>query len=189
MYNINTLFNLLQASAMDTTRKSANCTVSVLRQLAASFYDALLLLAILLIAAALTVPLTQAGMLKPNNPIMSLYYLAISFLYVAGSWIRGGKTLGMHIWHIRLEQQNGQLITWRQAFIRFCASLPAWGLFIFSLIRFAVPKQHQSSIFPDWLLAINPVWLLLLACIWIVFDHWQESWRDKLAGTRLVLNK
>ena len=174
---------------MDTTHKSANSKASVLRQLAASFYDGLLLLAILLIAAALTVPLTQAGIIKPNNPFMSLYYLAISFLYVAGSWVRGGKTLGMHIWHIRLEQHDGQLLTWRQALIRFCTSLPAWGLLIFSLIRLAVPKQHQSNIFPDWLLSINPAWLLLFACIWIVFDHWQDSWRDKLTGTHLVLKK
>ncbi len=169
-----------------TTPQSDKPNASALRQLIAAIYDGLLLIAVLLIAAAITVPLTQAGIIKPDNPLLSLYLFSVCFLFYAWFWVHGGQTLGMHVWHIRLEQNDGSPLTWRQAFMRFICGLPAWTLFIFSLVRLYVPEQFQANFFADWLMAIKPVWLLLLGCVWLVADHWKKSWRDKLTGTHIV---
>ena len=168
-----------------TTPQSDKTHAGALRQLIASIYDGLLLIAVLLIASAITVPLTQAGIISPENPILKLYIFTVCFLFYAWFWVHGGQTLGMHVWHIRLEQNDGRSLTWRQAFIRFISGLPAWAIFICSLIRFYVPEQYQVNFFPGWLMTIKPVWLLL-GCTWVVIDHWKTSWRDKLTGTHIV---
>ncbi len=169
----------------NTTKNNAG----VLRQLISSFYDGLLLLAVLMIAAALTVPLTQAGIIKPGNPLISIYLLLICYLFFAGFWVRGGQTLGMHVWHIRIEQFDGSPVNWKQASIRFFTGLPAWGILVLGLIRRSVPEQIQTTYFADWLMALNPILLLVIACIWLVIDHMENSWRDKLSGTHLIVKK
>jgi len=159
----------------------------VMRQLIASVYDGLLLIAILLIAAALTIPLTQAGIINPNSPILSLYLLTVCFLSNAGFWVHGGQTLGMHVWHIRVVQIDGSAITWRQALIRFVSGLPAWGTLMLGLIRRSVPEHIQTNYFSDWMMSLNPNVLLVIACIWLVIDHWKISWRDKISATRVLM--
>lgn len=160
---------------------------STWRQLISSIYDGLLLFAVLLIAAAITVPLTQAGIIKPNSPLLSLYLLLVCYLFYAWFWVHGGQTLGMHVWHIRIEQYDGQPITWKQSIIRFITGLPAWGIMVISLIRLYVPEKIQVEFFPDWLLTVKPIWLLLIACVWLVFDHCKKSWRDRVSGTHIVM--
>lgn len=174
-------------STTDTETKKTNA--SALRQLISSIYDGLLLLAALLIAFAITIPLTQAGIIKPNSPVLSLYLLTICFLFYAGFWVHGGQTLGMHVWHIRIEQMDGSTITWKQALIRFVTGLPAWGLLVIGLIRSSIPEENQAHYFADWIMALDPVWLLIIACIWLIIDHWEKSWRDKLSGTYMVMKK
>jgi len=175
---------------MNTTKpESGKTNASALRQLISSIYDGLLLVAILLIAAAITVPLTRAGIIEPNSPLLSVYLLSVCFLFYASFWVHGGQTLGMHVWHIRIEQMDGSPISWKQALIRFVTGLPAWGMLILGLIRRSVPEQVQVNYFADWIIALNPALLLIVACVWLVIDHRENSWRDKLSGTHIVMKK
>ncbi|MDH5446081.1 MAG: RDD family protein [Gammaproteobacteria bacterium] len=169
--------------------KNEKINAGVLRQLISSFYDGLLLLAVLLIATALTVPLTQAGLISPDNPLISLYLLLVCFLFFAWFWVHGGQTLGMHVWHIRIEQFDGSLISWKQASIRFLSGLPAWGILVLCLVRFYVPETFQIKFFPAGLISLNPTWLLIIGSIWLVIDHWDVSWRDKISGTHMIVKK
>jgi len=170
-----------------TTNETKKANAGAMRQLISCAYDGLLLIAVLLIASAITIPLTQSGIIKPNSPLLSLYLLCVCFVFYAGFWVHGGQTLGMHVWHIRIEQMDGSAISWKQALIRFITGLPAWSILILSLVRYYVPEKIQSQYFNDWLLNLNPTVLLIIACIWLVVDHWKSSWRDKLSGTRIVL--
>lgn len=190
VYNNTIMFELLQVSKMNESEtKNIKANAGVLRQLISSLYDGLLLLAVLMIAAALTVPLTQAGIIQADNPLISIYLLFVCFFFYAWFWVHGGQTLGMHVWHIRIEQIDGSSVNWKQASIRFLTGLPAWGILVVCLIRFYVPESLQAKHFPGWLVAIEPIWLLLIGGVWLVLDHWDTSWRDKVTGTHIVKSR
>jgi len=94
----------------------------LIRRLIAMSYDAMLLFSFLFFAALLVLPITPDG----SHPLFRLYLLGISFGYFAWPWVRGGQTLGMKAWRIRLEQLDGSRVTWYQAGIRFAVALLAW---------------------------------------------------------------
>jgi len=159
----------------------------VLRQLAAAFYDGLLLIAIVLLASALTVPLTKLGLISRGSPLISIYLFFIIFLSVAWFWTHTGQTLGMRVWHVRVQQANGQLISWKQAAARFLTALPAWILLCLALFLAYVPEDLQPAIFPDWLHNVPTKFLFLAGVIGLTLDHWQNSWRDRLTRTQTVV--
>jgi uncharacterized RDD family membrane protein YckC len=91
-----------------------------LRRLGAMFYDGLLLLALLMMLSYPYVWLT--GGAKPGllvKTLYQLYLLAICFFYYAGFWVRGGQTLGLRTWRMKLTSNIGGPITWALAFKRF----------------------------------------------------------------------
>jgi uncharacterized RDD family membrane protein YckC len=96
--------------------------ISLLRRFVAIFYDTLLLFSILFFAAALAQPIINGKI----NIFFQLYLLLVSFLYFAMSWKRGGQTVGMKAWRIKLQSTNGKLVTWRQVTIRFFVSIISW---------------------------------------------------------------
>lgn len=99
----------------------------LLRRLGALFYDCLLLLAILFFATLALLPL-HGGAFAPHNPAYQAYLLAVAFLFFGGFWTRGGQTLGMRAWKIRLRSADGGAVGWRQAGLRFAAALLSFGL-------------------------------------------------------------
>ena len=96
----------------------------LLRRLGAMAYDTLLLLAILMMLSYPYVWLTSGA--KPGLVVKTLYQLyliAICFLFYGGFWVRGGQTLGMRTWRIKLVRQDGGPITWTIALKRFVSAL------------------------------------------------------------------
>jgi uncharacterized RDD family membrane protein YckC len=103
-----------------------------LRRLGAMFYDSLLLLALLMMLSYPYVWLTGGD--KPGltaRTLYQIYLLAICFFFYAGFWIRGGQTLGLRTWRLKLVRRDGGPITWTLALKRFAAawlSLLCFGL-------------------------------------------------------------
>ncbi|HSD96209.1 MAG TPA: RDD family protein [Sulfuricaulis sp.] len=96
----------------------------LLRRLGAMAYDILLLLALLMMLSYPYVWLT--GGAKPGlfvKTLYQLYLLAICFLFYGGFWVRGGQTLGMRTWRIKLVRSDGGSITWMIALKRFAYAL------------------------------------------------------------------
>jgi uncharacterized RDD family membrane protein YckC len=106
------------------------------RRLAAIFYDGLLLVALWMFAAALVVIPTGTE-IDPGHLFFRIYLLVVSWAYFAICW-RGGQTLGMKAWRIRLIGTE-QPIGWINTLIRFTvalASLVCFGLgFIWSIFH------------------------------------------------------
>ena len=102
------------------------CRPSLLRHLAAMFYDTFLLLAILLLAGLIAVSLNGGQAIGSGNPFFFIYLLAVSFLFYGWFWTHGGQTLGMRSWKIYLISGDNQDITWKRAFIRFSVALISW---------------------------------------------------------------
>lgn len=109
-------------------------------RLAAAIYDLFPLLAIWFVVAALLL------LARGNTPVtpgsvaawgeLALLLLA-SFGYFGLSWRRGGQTLGMRAWRLRLVDRDAGVPTWSRLALRYVvagASLAAFGLgFLWSL--------------------------------------------------------
>jgi uncharacterized RDD family membrane protein YckC len=132
----------------------------LLRRLAAVLYDSLLLLALLMVATALFLPLTGGEAIDPQrDPVLEWIYRAVLALLVVGFfgafWTRGGQTLGMATWRLRVEREDGGLLTWADTVRRLAAAALSW-------------------------LALGLGWL------WILVDPQRRAWHDRLSGTRVV---
>jgi len=101
----------------------------LLRRLGALFYDAALLLAILFLATLALLPWHGGIAFQANSPAYKAYLLGVSFLFFGWFWTRGGQTLGMRAWKIRLCSLDGGAVSWPQAALRFMAALLSLGFF------------------------------------------------------------
>ena len=106
-------------------------TPGFLRRLAAIFYDLLLLFALL--AVAITLLTLPFGMPTGVRLIALQLFLfeILPMLFFTGFWSRGGQTLGMRAWRLKLLRADGGSVTWRDAFKRHLAAL--LSLLIFGL--------------------------------------------------------
>lgn len=98
----------------------------LVRRIAAILYDGLLLIGLWMLAAAFVVVPLDTG-IDPGNGLFQLYLLVVAWLYFALSW-RGGHTLGMKAWRIRLVAPE-QTIGWLATLIRFSAAIASWLVF------------------------------------------------------------
>lgn len=74
---------------------------SFLRRFACLIYDALILIAIWMLAA-LPVVIAYNGPIPASSFLFQLYLLTITGLYFCWSWRRGGQTVGMRAWRVHL---------------------------------------------------------------------------------------
>lgn len=157
---------------------------SPLKRLLAAFYDGFLILAIVFIATALTLPLTKGEIAAGNNIYMSFYLLFVIYIFYGWFWTHGGQTLGMRAWKQQLVRFDGKNVNWQQSFIRFISALPAWSLFLIGLLLWVFPDKIERA---DALTSI-PEWLFALSgFIWVLLDNRSNNWRDKLSGTQVII--
>lgn len=112
-------------------------------RLVAIFYDALLLLSVLLIATALALLATK-GTLHYHNPFFRTFLFLICFSFYTWFWLHGGQTLGMRAWRLRLQRIDGQPITIWQALLRFMAAIPSLALAGLGLLWILVDKDKLA---------------------------------------------
>jgi uncharacterized RDD family membrane protein YckC len=102
----------------------------LIRRMLAIIYDLFLLIALLFIATAIMMALNDGNAIEPGQPLYPfyiIYLLIVSFVYYGWFWTHGGQTLGMKTWKIRLQQIDGQAITWPLALIRFITAIFSWS--------------------------------------------------------------
>ena len=94
------------------------------RRLAAVFYDVLVLIAIWMFAAALVLLAFHGEVDVAHQP--ALYHfvlqgvlLALTALYFVFSWSRGGQTIGMRAWRLRVTDAVGGAPGWRALWLRY----------------------------------------------------------------------
>jgi uncharacterized RDD family membrane protein YckC len=103
-------------------------------RIVAAVYDLLPLLALWFAAAAIAVVVTggalDAHRLGDKLLVQGLA-LALTAVYFTVSWSRGGQTIGMKAWRLRVVRDDGGALRRSQALLRFAvamASLAAAGL-------------------------------------------------------------
>ncbi|QOR40155.1 RDD family protein [Billgrantia diversa] len=126
------------------------------RRLGAMLYDALLVLAIWILIAVLHVAFVRlvlgldaelVGQGAPQRLTLQLALLVGAFVFFAFSWMRGGMTLGMQAWRLRVQTRSGHSITLHQSLVRY---LVAWlSLAAFGLGYFWVLFDSERRSWPD----------------------------------------
>ncbi|MGB7903578.1 MAG: RDD family protein, partial [Steroidobacteraceae bacterium] len=103
----------------------------LLRRLAAMVYDGLLVLAVLMIVTACFLPLTGGEAVTwQSSPLLAVPYwaalVAAVVAYFGLPWTQRGQTLGMASWRLRVQRDDGFLLTWRDVAVRLGGSLLSW---------------------------------------------------------------
>ncbi|MBS0570575.1 MAG: RDD family protein [Proteobacteria bacterium] len=101
-------------------------------RLAAAAYDLLPLIGLWFVAAVLALAVT-GGKLDTHTPAGKLlvrgFVLALSAAYFVVSWSRGGQTLGMRAWRLRLVDTDGQRVRGSRSGLRFIVALVSLAAF------------------------------------------------------------
>ena len=105
------------------------------RRLASVAYEALLLAAVLF-CAALPFAAIESALALPHARIAYQAYLAlVAGLYFVWQWLRGGQTLAMKTWRLKLVSAGGAPLNPKQAVLRYIAALLLFGVtFVWALI-------------------------------------------------------
>ena len=119
------------------------------KRLAAWIYDLLGAVAVFILALVtgylliyiLLLPLTESGGTVSNelnanplsdqlnnNPLWLIYLIASVQFYYVWCWVKGGQTVGMRAWRLKICKPNGELLGWREAYVRSFASLGGLSL-------------------------------------------------------------
>ena len=102
------------------------------RRFAALIYDALLLLALLMVFTALSLAFTKQHVAVTREYAGVWFYvyrvgeLGVIATYYILNWIRSGHTLGMRAWHLRAVDDRGRRMNAQSAALRFLCGFLAW---------------------------------------------------------------
>ena len=97
-------------------------------RLAAAIYDLFPLIALWMLTAGLALLLVH-GRVDLAHPTIAwriglrVALLAITAAYFVISWTRGGQTIGMRAWRLRIVRTDGAPLDTRQAIVRFIVSV------------------------------------------------------------------
>ena len=97
------------------------------RRLGAIVYDALAVIGVWFLVGGIAVGLHHGEALPAADLPFQALLLCVAYAYFAISWRRGGQTLGMKSWRIRVvDDATGAAPRWGQTLARFGAGLLGW---------------------------------------------------------------
>jgi uncharacterized RDD family membrane protein YckC len=96
------------------------------RRLASALYDALVLVAIVMVVVMAEMFLRGAAHSDSNVYVLRALELLAITLYCGLSWTRGGQTLGMRAWRLQVRRVDGGALNWPTALARVAFALLAW---------------------------------------------------------------
>jgi len=110
----------------------------LLRRIAAAVYDGLLVVALQMLATLLLVAARGGAPIRPGDPVLQAILIMTAGTFFVGFWTRGGQTLGMSAWRLRVEMQDGNPLPAGVAILRLVTaslSLACFGLgFLWQLV-------------------------------------------------------
>ncbi len=130
----------------------------VARRLMSMLYEALVVLAVALFASLAFFAAVNEPLSGSMRHVFQLYLFLVLGIYFVACWSRGGRTLPMQTWKMRVVRGDGLSIGIGQAVLRYVLA---------------------------WLSLVS----LGAGFIWAFFDRDRQFLHDRLAGTRLVVDK
>jgi len=116
---------------------------SIKRRLICMVYESLLLAATAFVAALLFLGATGANPTGWMRHAFQVYLFLVIGLYFIGFWRRGGQTLAMKTWKLRVVGADGAGVTLRQAMLRYACAWPCLLLGGVGILYAPFDRQRQ----------------------------------------------
>jgi uncharacterized RDD family membrane protein YckC len=123
--------------------KATAVPCGLLRRLLVILYDALGVVAVLMVTTALALPVTRGQVVALQDPGFTAYLVAVVFMYLALFW-RRGQTLGMRAWRVHLRTQDGQPLSWPRCALRFIVALLAAAAALLGFLWALTDAQRRT---------------------------------------------
>jgi len=172
----------------DAARRAVDRVASLPRRLGALLYEALLLVAMALVAGFALLPLVSpspAGAAHSAPTIPPIYARTMLFcalaagaaLYYRWCWSEGRQTLPQKTWRLRLVERHGGAPTRPTALLRYVA---AWIGPLAAILVYAALRPAGYGRYAAILLVLNYGWALV--------DRDRQFLHDRVAHTLVVRN-
>jgi len=149
------------------------------RRLLALFYDLWAVIAIVATVGYLCQRATGGQLIATAGHVETVWWyqplqgLVLSAYFIA-SWLRGGQTLGMRPWRLRLVRSDGGPVRFAQAAIRLLAG--AAPLLLLELARVLGTAASLWAVLVAW-----TIWFA-----WALTNPRRRTLHDVIAGTELI---
>ncbi len=122
---------------------------SVFQHFSAIAFDTLSVFSLLLFASVFVFSLNAFEPINAYHPLFIAYLAGVSFFYFGWSWMHGGQTIGMKLWHIHLVNTYHHETSWKQISVRYVASIISLFAFGIGFFWECLGKDMQN--WPDFL--------------------------------------
>jgi len=161
------------------TTSTAVPTPSRWRRFACMMYEGVLLFGVVFLAAYTFDTLTQSRSgLMFRHGRQAVLFLAIGVYFVL-CWRKGGQTLPMKTWNIRIAERDGTVPSVPRLIMRYVL---AWTLPLLAALAVRGASHLSGYASTDLLIVFAPFSIFL----WTWLDKDRQFLHDRLLGTRLV---
>lgn len=151
---------------------------ALMRRLACFLYEGVLLFGVVMAAGFVYGVATQQHHALVGTHGLQAFLFVVLGAYFAGFWSRGGQTLAMQTWHIRLVTVQGAPVgRWRAV----CRYLLCWLWFLPSLLSVYLSGLRSNAL----TFAALCVGVLAYAALSRLHPQ-RQFWHDAVCGTRLI---
>lgn len=128
---------------MTATAAAAPRTPGWFRRLASATYDALLVIAVVLLATLPVAALAGDVSQDWRKHLLQAYVVAVIGAYFVVSWSRNGQTLALRTWRMRIVRTDGAPMGAATALHRYLLALLGLALFGLGFIWALVDREGQ----------------------------------------------
>ncbi|HUH58721.1 MAG TPA: RDD family protein [Candidimonas sp.] len=152
---------------------------SRLRRFASMLYEGILLFGVVFVASYLFDTLTQSrdGLMFRHGR-QAIVFMAVGIYFIL-CWRKGGQTLPMKTWNIRLAERNGATPELPRLMLRYAL---LWPIPLLAALAVLLASRLTGYSSTDLLIVFAPFSIF----IWTWFDPEGQFLHDRLLGTRLV---
>ncbi|MBO9688087.1 RDD family protein [Roseateles chitosanitabidus] len=155
---------------------------ALMRRMASFLYEGVVLFGVVFVAGWLYSTLTQQRHALNGHQGLQAFLFMVLGIYFIWFWSRGGQTVAMRAWHLRVVDQQGRPLTQMRALGRYLAS---WLWFLPALASIHLLDVDHSSLVIFGALFGGVLAYLLLARL-----HPQRQFlHDVICGTRLITQR
>ncbi len=152
---------------------------SRLRRFASMLYEGILLFGVVFVASYLFDTLTQSrDGLMFRHARQAVVFVAVGIYFVM-CWHKGGQTLPMKTWNIRLTERNGAKPELPRLMLRYAL---LWPIPLLAALVVLLASRMTGYSSTDLLIVFAPFSIF----IWTWFDPDGQFLHDRILGTRLI---